>query len=89
VAGGSAVDEDEGKGGARKRLEMVSLTAFGVAMACLFIGETAERFASQYGPAAEPQVAQVKPKFNAIDYADTGSTKSAIVIIGPCDTRRP
>jgi hypothetical protein len=34
-------------------------------------------------------VAQAKPKFNAIDYADTGSTKSATVIIGPCDTRRP
>ena len=55
-----------------------------------FERETAERFASQYGPAVEPPVAQqTQPRFNAIDYAETGSTKSATVIIGPCDTHRP
>jgi hypothetical protein len=82
------VDEDEGRGGGWRRLEMVSLAAFGLAMVCLFIGESAEQFASQYGPSTAP-VALSKPKFNAIDYAETGSTKSATVIIGPCDTRRP
>ncbi len=82
------MEDDEDKRFSWRRLEFVSLVAFGVTMSCFLIGQSAEQFASQVAP-APTQMAQSKPRFNAIDYAETGAVKNATVIIGPCDTRRP
>ena len=82
------MDDDKVARVSWRRLELVSVVAFGLTMACLFIGQSAEQFASQVTP-AETKIAQAKPKFNVIDYAETGAIKNATVIIGPCDTRRP
>jgi hypothetical protein len=81
------VDEQDYPSFSWRRLEFAAVVAAAATVGCLFIGQTAEKFAENTGVAA----AQVddKPKFNAIDYATTGATKSGQVIIGPCDTRRP
>jgi hypothetical protein len=82
------VEDDEVKRVSWRRLEAVSVVAFGLTMSCVFVGQFAEEFASQVAP-SPTQMAQSKPKFNVIDYAETGAIKNATVIIGPCDTRRP
>ena len=81
------MDDDEGKGGAFRRLEMVSLAAFAAGDGVPVHRRDGRALCVPIR--SEPPVAQAKPRFNAIDYAETGSTKSATVIIGPCDTRRP
>ncbi|HXT06629.1 MAG TPA: hypothetical protein VN715_06815 [Roseiarcus sp.] len=66
-----------------RRLEFAGVTAFAVAVSCLFIGQAAEQYAAQVAPL--PVIAaKVSPKFNAIDYATTGAVKSGLVVIGPC-----
>ena len=77
------MDDEADKRGTRRRLEWVSVAAFGLTMGCLFIGQTAEQFASQVEP-SPTAVAAAKPRFNAIDYAQTGAVNGATVIIGPC-----
>ncbi len=85
---GHVVDEEEGKQVSWRRLELLGLAAFGITMTCLYAGQSLERYASQFGPAAA-QLVDTKPKFNAIDYAETGATKNAVVIIGPCGVGGP
>ena len=68
-----------------RKLEFASITAIAVTLLCVFVGQTAEQVAvNSFAEVA--QAPKSAPKFNAIDYAATGSTK---VVIGPCDTRRP
>jgi hypothetical protein len=82
------VEEEGVKRLAWRRLELVIVSAFAVTLGCLFIGQTAQRYAMQL-QARATQVAKTKPIFNAIDYATTGALKSGTVIIGPCDAPRP
>lgn len=71
-----------------RRLEVVGVGALATVLLCVFLGQSAKDYASQF---AEPvtQTAQMQPRFNAIDYATTASLKSGIVVIGPCDTHKP
>ncbi len=64
------------------------MTAIAVTVLFVIIGQTAEQVASTtvMGIAQSPKPT---PKFNAIDYAATGSTGAAKIVIGPCDTRQP
>ncbi len=80
--------QEQEKKSSFRRLELVGASALALTLGCLFIGQTAERYAAQVKPTTT-QTAQSKPVFNAIDYATTGAVKNATVIIGPCDTRKP
>ena len=79
-------DEDD----APKRngtLSFAALTAAGLTLICIAIGQGAEQFADLTTPRiATGEVAAAKtPKFNAIDYSATGSLKGQPVVISPCD----
>jgi hypothetical protein len=82
------MDEEVMTGARRVRLEWVGTVAGGITLACLLIGQSVEQFADR---ATTPPIeaAQVKPHFNSIDYATTASIKSGVVVIGPCDLRKP
>ncbi len=69
-------------------MEFAAVTAIAVTLLCIVIGQTADQLASTavIGVAQTPKTS---PAFNAIDYAATGSTGAAKVVIGPCDTRKP
>jgi len=78
------VDEEDDRRPMWRRLEFVAASAFITTLGCLFIGQGAQQYAAQVAP-QQDQTAQLPPRFNAIDYAETASTKSATVVIGPCD----
>ena len=80
------MDEEDIRPISWRRLEFAGVTAFAVALSCFFIGQAAEQFAAQMTPPTTV-VAKAAPKFNAIDYATTGSVKGGVVVIGPCDDR--
>ena len=80
------MDEEEIPRSVWRRLEFVAASAFITTLACMFIGQSAEQYAAQVAPQTT-EAAKLPPRFNAIDYAETASTKSATVVIGPCDTR--
>jgi hypothetical protein len=68
-----------------RKLEFASVTAIALTLLFVIVGESVEQVAAT----AVDEVAQAPrgaPKFNAIDYGATGSTK---IVIGPCDTRKP
>ena len=80
------VDEEDIRRISWRRLEFAGVTAFAVALSCLFIGQAAQDYAAKVSP-PPTQTAKARPRFNAIDYATTGSVKSGVVVIGPCDDR--
>jgi hypothetical protein len=80
------VDDEDIRPISWKRLEFAGVTAFAVALGCFFIGQTAQQYAAQMTPPVAV-AAKAAPKFNAIDYATTGSVKGGVVVIGPCDDR--
>jgi UDP-N-acetylmuramoylalanine-D-glutamate ligase len=69
-----------------KHLEFTAIVAIVTAIACVMIGQSAERYASNAGEAvAQSQPADKNsPAFNAIDYATTGSIKGRSVVLSPC-----
>jgi hypothetical protein len=73
-----------------KQLEFTAIVAIATALACVMIGETAERYAASSPSDAvaqsqpNSQAAKNAPAFNAIDYATTGSIKGQSVILSPC-----
>lgn len=71
-----------------RKLEFASVAAIAVTLLFVIIGQSAEQLAGS-GSLAPALGDKVKPQFNAIDYASTGSTAKAPVIIGPCATRQP
>lgn len=81
------MDEQEVKPRSWLRVEFAGIAALAMIFGCLFIGETAEQLAENIVPVVEDS--KLKPQFNAIDYSSTGSTKSATIVIGPCDIKRP
>jgi hypothetical protein len=83
------MDDELQTGTRRIRVEWVSAAALGITLACIFAGQAVERYAEQTAPPAAVETARVKPHFNSIDYAATASIKSGVVVIGPCDTRKP
>ena len=80
------MDEDDIRPISWRRLEFAGVTAIAVTLSCFFVGQMAEQYAAEIAP---PVVVAAKPapKFNAIDYATTGSVKGGVVVIGPCDER--
>jgi len=80
------VNDSEIKSNPWARLETIAVAALVVTVLCVFIGETAQQYAAQNAPAAT-ETAQARPRFNAIDYAQTGAIKTGTVIIGPCDDK--
>jgi hypothetical protein len=77
-----------------RRLEFTAAAAIAIAVACVMIGQGAERYAasepppvvavSDPGDGAPKAVAHNAPIFNTIDYATTGSIKGQTVVISPC-----
>jgi len=77
-----------------KQIEFTAVAAIAMAVACVLIGQTAERYAAS----ATSAIAEVDtksnntvygkpaPVFNAIDFATTGSLKGQTVVLSPCDT---
>jgi hypothetical protein len=81
------VDEEVTKRTRWPAFEFTGVVALAATLVALFLGHTAERYASVLAPPAT-ETANLQPRFNAIDYATTASTaKSTTVVIGPCDTR--
>jgi hypothetical protein len=81
-----------------KQIEFTAVVAVAIALACVMIGQGAERFAAS-ATSSEVALADGKavggsghgPAFNAIDYSTTGAIKGQTVIISPCtiqDVRR-
>ena len=81
-----------------KQIEFTAVIAAAIALACVMIGQGAERYAAN---ATGSEIALANPKstrgsgqapaFNAIDYSTTGAIKGQTVIISPCtiqDVRR-
>ena len=79
------MDEEDNRPPMWRRLEFAGATALFTSVACLLIGQGAEQYAAQV-TTPMMETAKLPPRFNAIDYAETASTKSATVVIGPCDT---
>jgi hypothetical protein len=81
------VEQEETNSISFRRLEFVGVIAACATLLCLFVGEAAQQYAAQ---STQPQVAadKMQPRFNAIDYATTASTKGGPVVIGPCDNSR-
>ncbi|MGD1036316.1 MAG: hypothetical protein ABR878_03815 [Roseiarcus sp.] len=77
-----------------KHLEFTAVAAVAIAIACVMIGQGAERYAASTSPSLiaflDPRAAETKaaaqpvPLFNAVDYATTGSIKGQNVVISPC-----
>ena len=75
-----------------RKIEFASVTAIAVTLLFVVVGQTVEQVAvnSVVEVAEAPKGASKStPKFNVIDYAETGSTGGTKIVIGPCDTRRP
>ncbi len=78
-----------------KRLEFTAVAAAAIAIACVLIGQSAERYAASSAPSQIAIAAAAKanaethgaPIFNTIDYATTGSIKGQTVVISPCTGR--
>ena len=71
-----------------RKIEFAAVTAIAVTLGCVVVGQTAEQLAA-VAVVETAQAPQPTPKFNAIDYAQTGSTGASRIVIGPCDTHRP
>lgn len=77
-----------------KHLEFTAVAAVAIAIACVMIGQSAERYAASAPPPvvalSDPGTGKTKaetrgaPIFNTIDYATTGSVKGQTVVISPC-----
>ncbi len=77
-----------------KNLEFPTVAAIVAALACLAIGQGAERFAANLSPAANAPLAAAQagttpashatPTFGAVDYATTAALKSGAVAVSPC-----
>ncbi len=77
-----------------KQLEYTAVAAVAIALACVLIGQGAERYAATASPSMvalvdpsegeTPAKAHSVPLFNTIDYATTGSIKGQTVVISPC-----
>ena len=80
--------------GGIKRLEFTTIAVVAIALACVIIGQGAERYAASATPSLvahfAPSAGEAKagtrgvPLFNAIDYATTGSIKGQTVVLSPC-----
>jgi len=68
-----------------RKLEFASVSAIAVTILFVVVGQTVEQVAA-VSVVEVAQAPKAAPKFNAIDYATTGSTR---VVIGPCDVRKP
>jgi hypothetical protein len=81
-----------------RQLEYTAVAALAIALACVLIGQGAERYAATASPSvaalADPSAGETKaetrslPLFNTIDYATTGSIKGQTVVISPCASRQ-
>jgi hypothetical protein len=72
-----------------KQIEFTAVVAAAIALACVMIGQGAERYAasatSSAGALADAKAGGGHgPAFNAIDYSTTGAIKGQTVIISPC-----
>ncbi len=77
-----------------KHVEFTAVAAAAIAIACVMIGQGAERYAPSAPPPlvalSDPDAGTTKaethgaPIFNTIDYATTGSIKGQTVVITPC-----
>ncbi|HEY1941865.1 MAG TPA: hypothetical protein VGH40_07040 [Roseiarcus sp.] len=78
-----------------KQIEFTAVAAIAMAVACVLIGQTAERYAAGATQAVAQADAKSQssasgksaPVFNAIDYATTGSLKGQTVVLSPCETQ--
>ncbi len=78
-----------------RQIEFAAVAAIAIAVACVLIGQTAERYAQNVTSAvaqvdAKPKDAasgETTPVFNAIDYATTGSVKSSTAVLSPCEAQ--
>lgn len=78
-----------------KQIEFTAIAAIAMAIACILIGQTAERYAADttqaiaQADAKSPSAASGKnaPVFNAIDYATTGALKGQTVVLSPCEAQ--
>ena len=71
-----------------RKLEFASISAVAVTLLFIVIGQSAEQLAAGVAVDSAPG-GKVKTQFNAIDYASTGATGNAPVVIGPCATPPP
>jgi len=81
-----------------KQLEFTAIVAVAIALACVMIGQGAERYAASASPSlvalVDPSAGETKaathgvPIFNTIDYATTGSIKGQTVVISPCESQQ-
>jgi hypothetical protein len=82
------LDEQEDRRRMWRKVEFASVSAVVVTLVFVFIGQSAEQLATT-ASLEHAQADKVKPQFDAADYASTGSTSKAPVVIGPCATRQP
>ncbi|MGD0641964.1 MAG: hypothetical protein ABSC22_14550 [Roseiarcus sp.] len=72
-----------------KNLEFTAIAAIAIAIACVMVGQGAERYAADASPSqvalSDPPAA---PIFNTIDYATTGSIKGQSVVVTPCGSQK-
>jgi hypothetical protein len=82
-----------------KNLEFPTVAAIVAALACLTIGQGAERFAANLSPSTDPPVEAADagtrpapgptPSFGAVDYATTAALKGGTVALSPCGAPPP
>ena len=82
------MDEQEDRRQNWRKVEFASISAVAVTLLFVVIGQSAEQLAASSVVETTPG-GKVKAQFNAIDYASTGATGKAPVVIGPCATPRP
>lgn len=81
-----------------KQLEYTAVAAVAIALACVLIGQGAERYAATASPSevalVDPSAGEARagthgiPIFNTIDYATTGAIKGQTVVISPCGSQK-
>ena len=78
-----------------RQIEFTAAAAIAMALICIAIGQTAERYAADTTAALAQADSKLQslapgkntPVFNAIDYATTGSVKGQTVVLSPCETQ--
>ncbi|MGO4872339.1 MAG: hypothetical protein ACLPGW_17315 [Roseiarcus sp.] len=76
-----------------KKLEFTAIAAAAIAIACVMIGQGAERYAAEASSSrvalSDPHAAtRASPVFNTVDYATTGSINGQTVVIAPCASQK-
>jgi hypothetical protein len=68
-------------------LNFAMISAIGMTLICVAIGQGAAQFAelTSTTPAMTADAGAKSSKFNAIDYAATGAVKGQKIVINPCE----